>query len=78
MSEMVRCLNMKHRAIISRGQALQILRNDLRRLAREKHAGQLRTATAEQKAKILARIEEEVEVEVRQQARKLEPRNLLH
>jgi hypothetical protein len=39
--------SMKHAGIISRGESLQILNNDLRKAALEKHAGELAKASAE-------------------------------
>lgn len=56
---------MMHDRIISEGQARQIRRNDLRQLAMEKHAAELKDATGEHRAEILARIEREIEEELR-------------
>jgi hypothetical protein len=55
--------------IISRAESLQILKNDLRRLALERHAAELREASAERRDEILAQIEKDVEKEVRRRGR---------
>ena len=69
---------MNHGAIISRNQSLQILRNDLRKASLEKQAAELAKATAVDRQKLLSRIELEVEREVRERARRIEPGNLIH
>ena len=51
-------------SIISRGEAMQILRNDLRRLALAQHSAELNDATPERKAEILAQIERDIEEEL--------------
>jgi len=51
--------------IISDTEALQILKNDLLRRALEKHAPELRDATAEERAEIMARIEQDIQQELR-------------
>ncbi len=69
---------MSHGAIISRAESLQILKNDLRRAALEKHAAELAQATAEDRQKILAQIDRDIESEMRRRIRNIEPDNLLH
>jgi hypothetical protein len=59
---------MKPGAIISRAESLQILKNDLRKLALEKQAAELREASTERRGEILAQIEEDVQKEVRRRA----------
>jgi hypothetical protein len=56
---------MKAGRIISRGESLQILMNDLRRAALEKRAAELNQAGPERRAAILAEIEREVRREAR-------------
>ena len=56
--------NMK---IISRGESKQILRNLYKKAAMEKYAEELRRATAEERIRLLAQIDREVEQRVRQQ-----------
>ena len=56
---------MKFGAIISRGESLQILMNDLRKAALEKRSTQLNEASPEERMAILAEIEREVREEIR-------------
>jgi hypothetical protein len=56
---------MKSGAIISRGESLQILVNDLRKAALEKRSAQLKEANPEGRAAILAEIDREVRREIR-------------
>ena len=56
-------------AIISRAESLQILKNDLRKLALEKHAAELKEASTERRGEILAQIEKDLQKEVRRRAR---------
>ena len=56
---------MKPRAIISRTESLQILKNDLLKRALEKHAAELKEAGTERRGEILAQIEKDVQKEVR-------------
>ena len=56
---------MKAGSIISHGEALQILKNELRRAALEKHAAELANATSESRQEILAGIERDVQKEIR-------------
>jgi hypothetical protein len=56
---------MMHKSIISDGQALQILRNDLRRAALEKRAAELSIATAERRAESMAEIDQGIEQKLR-------------
>ena len=69
---------MKHGAIISRAESLQILKNDLRKAALAKQAAELAKATAEDRQKMLSRIDAEIEQEVRHRATRFEPYCLLH
>ena len=69
---------MKDRAIISRGEALQILKNDLPKAALEKHAAELAKATAKDRQKMLAQIDRDIEKELRRRMRWVEPGNLIH
>ena len=59
---------MNHGSIISDAEALKILKNDLRKVALEKHASDLSSATSERRAEIIAQIEGEIEQEIRQRA----------
>jgi hypothetical protein len=61
---------MKPGAIISRAESLQILKNDLRRLALEKHAAELKNVSAEKRDKLLAQIDRDIQKEVRRRARR--------
>lgn len=61
---------MTHRSIISESEALQILRNDLRRRALEGRAADLNLASKERRAEILAQIEQDVANEIRKRARR--------
>ena len=54
--------------IISRGEALKILRNDLRKAALEKHARELNNATPEHRERLLAQIEAELDQEIKRRA----------
>ncbi|MHB8523824.1 MAG: hypothetical protein ACYDH9_24135 [Limisphaerales bacterium] len=69
---------MKHGTIISRGESLQILKNDLRKIALEKHAAELKSATGEQRQEIMKRIDRDIQNEVRLRAMKFEPNTLIH
>ena len=51
--------------IISDSQSRQILKNDLMREARQKHAAQLEAADSVERRKIMQKIEAEVEKELR-------------
>ena len=69
---------MKPGAIISRAESLQILKNDLRRLALEKKAAELREASTERRGEILAQIEKDLQKEVRRRARMPDIDSLLY
>ena len=69
---------MKHGTIISKGEALQILKNDLRKAALEKCAVELAKGTAEDQQKMLAQIDRDIEKELRRRMRRVEPDNLLY
>jgi hypothetical protein len=71
-------MNDMSRAIISHGEALQILRNDLRRLALEKQAAELKKATPERRLEIMARIDRDIQKELRKRSIRIEPDTLLH
>ncbi len=59
---------MKSGTIISRAESLQILKNDLRKLALKKREAELKEASAEKRDAILAQIEREIQKEVRRRA----------
>jgi hypothetical protein len=59
---------MTPRGIISRNESLQILKNELRKVALEKHAAELREASTEKRGEILAQIEKDVQSEARRRA----------
>jgi hypothetical protein len=69
---------MTRAGIISRAQSLQILKNDLRKAALEKHAAELAKATAEDREKMLAQIDRDIEKELRQRMRQVEPEGLIY
>jgi len=69
---------MKHASIISRGESLQILKNDLRKAALEEHAAELAEATAEERQTIMAQIDGDFDKELRLRMRRIEPGNLIH
>jgi hypothetical protein len=69
---------MNHSAIISRGESLRILRNDLRKAALEKQAAELANATAEQRDKIITLIEQNIQKQLRRRMAQAEPPSLVH
>ena len=69
---------MKPAGIISRAQSLQILKNDLRKAALERHAVALAEATAEDRQKMLKQIDRDIEGELRRHVRRVEPLSLIH
>ena len=69
---------MRQAGIISRAESLRILKNDLRKAALEKHAAGLAKATAEDRQKMLAQIDRDIEKELRRRVRRVEPGNLIH
>ncbi len=69
---------MKRGAIISRGLSLTILKNDRRRAAPEKHAAELAEATAEDRHKMMAQHDQDIEKELRRRTRRVEPDSLLY
>ena len=69
---------MKHGTIISKAESLQILKNDLRKAALEKHAAELASATAEERQKLLAQIDRDVEKDMRRRMRPVEPDSLIY
>ena len=68
---------MKQAGIISRAESLHILKNDLRKAALEKHAAELAKATAEDRQKMLAQIDRDIEKELRRRMRRVEPDSLM-
>jgi hypothetical protein len=52
--------------IISRRESLQILRNTLRKTALEEHAAELKSATAEDRKRIIAWIEQEIDKAIKE------------
>jgi hypothetical protein len=75
---MSRHLIMNHGSIISDAEALQILKNDLRKLALQKHSADLNNATSERRSEIMAEIDRDVDKELRARARKIHPGFLIH
>ena len=69
---------MKPEGIISRAEALQILKNDLRKLAREKRAAELEHASPDKRQEILAEIEQDIQKEVQRRAMRPDSDALLH
>jgi hypothetical protein len=69
---------MRNQSIISDGQALQILENDLRKRALEKHATELNDAAPEWRSEIMAEIERDVQKELRKRALRIYQGPLLH
>jgi len=69
---------MTNQSIISEGEALRILKSDLRKAALEKHAAELNEATPERKAEILKQIDLEIQKELRKRAIRIHPGILLH
>ena len=65
---------MKH-PIISRSDALGILKNDLRKAALSKHAAELANATQDERQKILKRIDRSIQKEL---WRRVELHTLIH
>ena len=65
-------------SIISDSQALQILKNDLRRLALQKRAAELNDATPEKRSEIMAQIDQDIQKELRKRSMKTAPGTLLH
>jgi hypothetical protein len=69
---------MKQHTIISRGESMRILANDLRKTALQSHAAELSKATAEERQRILERIEQDIQKELRRRISRREPDSLLH
>ena len=69
---------MTRAGIISRAESLKILKNDLRKAALEKCAAELARATAEDRQKMTAQIDRDIEKELRRRVRRIEPGNLVH
>ncbi len=64
---------MMHDRIISEDEALQILKNDLRKLALEKHAVELSNSTVERRAEIMVQIDRDLQEELRRRQAKSVP-----
>src|SRR5438874_1728471 len=69
---------MKPNAIISRGQSLQILINDLRKAALERRATELKDATPERRGTILAEIEQDVRNEMLRRSKECGHHNVIY
>jgi hypothetical protein len=69
---------MINHSIISDAQALQILRNDLRKRALDQHAAELNNATPERRSEIMAEIDRHIQKELRKRARRVYGGPLLH
>jgi hypothetical protein len=69
---------MKQHSIISRGESMLILANDLRKTALKQHAAELSEATAAERQGILQRIERDIQKELRRRRSRREPDSLLH
>jgi len=65
-------------SIISVSEALQILKNDLRRLALEKRANELNNATPERRSEIMVQIDRDIRKELRKRSIRIDPGRLLH
>ena len=65
-------------SIISDSEALQILKNDLRRFALEKLAAELNNATPERRLEIIAQIDRDIQKELRTRSVRIDPGTLLH
>jgi hypothetical protein len=65
-------------SIISDSEALQILKNDLRRLALEKRAAELKDASLERRAEIMAQIDRDIQKELRKRSMRIDSGTLLH
>ena len=63
---------MKHGAIISRAESLQILKHDLHKAALERHAAELAKAAAEDRQRLMAQVEADIEAELRCRIRRVE------
>jgi hypothetical protein len=69
---------MKPERIISRAESLRILKNDLRRVALENHAAELKEGGVEKREEIFAKIERDIEKEIRRRWTHVEPDTLLY
>jgi hypothetical protein len=69
---------MNARTIISRGQALRILRKDLQKAALEKRAAELRTVGEQEREGILAQIDREIAAELRKRAKQFGHSNVIY
>jgi hypothetical protein len=69
---------MKGAGIISREQALRILKKDLRKAALEKRSVELSAANSEVRESILAQIEREIDHEIRKRARQFDHQDVLY
>jgi hypothetical protein len=64
--------------IISRAESLQILKNDLRKAALEKHATELAKAKPEDRQELINRSDRDIEKELRRRMMLVEPDSLIH
>jgi len=69
---------MKPSQIISRAESLQILKNDLRKAAHDKRAGELKAATPERRKAILAEIEREIRAELQKRGREFDAAKVIY
>ena len=69
---------MKPAGIISRAESLQILKNDLRKAALKKQTAELSKATAEDRQKMMAQIDRDIEKELRLRLKRAEPDSLIY
>jgi hypothetical protein len=68
----------KHAGIISRAESLQILKNDLRKTALEKHAAELAKATTEDRREMMAQLDRDIEQELRRRMTRITPDSLIY
>ena len=64
--------------IISTGEALQILANDLRKKAMKEHAAELKTASGPERERLLKQVEEEIKKKIRARKKRLYPGAVLY
>ncbi len=69
---------MTNRSIISDREALQILKNDLRKLALRKHVAELNEASQARRSEILGQVERDIRKELRKRAMRIRLDVVLH
>ncbi len=69
---------MINKSIISDDEALQILKNDLRRRALEQRAAELNEATPERRSQIVAEIDLDIQKQIRKRVARIGRGTLLH